>query len=140
MVFYAQRSCAYCLRSLRKIIMRFAHACLLLFLLRKNKRSTRLSPKELSWFSEGKQSGAKPLILCEAQACKLLKSKILNALDCPLCAAKRRILLFKIFDFNKPSGDHGFPSGNNQGCASSMRSLAAHRLLKSKILNALACL
>jgi hypothetical protein len=39
----------------------------------------------------------------------LLKSSILKALDCFLCAAKLRILLAQ------PPGNHGHPKGDNQG-------------------------
>ena len=56
-------------------------------------------------------------------ACKLLKSKILNALD-----------LVLLFLRSKNNNKHGFPKENNQGLCPCMQGL-----LKSKILNALDC-
>ncbi len=63
MVFYAQRKGAYCLRSLRKIIMRFAHACLC--------KAQDYHPKSYHGFPKENNQ-------------RLLKSKILNALACLL--------------------------------------------------------
>ncbi len=98
-----------------------AHACLLLFLLRKNKRSTRLSPfgwpcmekKRSAWSSAFKIFDFNSLHACCCFYCVKTKHKIVTL----------RVTMQGLRPWSCAKHKHGFPKGNNQARSACMQAV-----------------